>query len=388
MSELIVKLFIKDYNNTKSLVVREKYGLLGSVAGIILNLILSAAKYIIGVITNSIAITADAMNNFTDAASCIITLISFKIAGRKPDKEHPFGHGRIEYVAALAVGFLVLLMGYELVQSSIEKIKNPEAVVFSIPAVIVLVLSIGGKLWLALFNRHLGKKIDSPAMLAVMKDSISDITATSVTLIALIISKFTDIPLDGYMGIVVSLFIFYAGYGVLKESIGIILGEPPSKEMVDELVEYVMSHEQILGIHDLVIHSYGASRIFASIHTEIAADGDLIKAHDTIDVIEREVKEKFGIELVIHMDPIVVNNEKVNHYHNIALKAVKEISDELNMHDFRVVEGNTHVNLIFDVVVPYGFKLNERELIEELNRRVKGEHDNFFLVVTIDNCYI
>ncbi len=388
MSELIVKLFIKNHNDIKNAAVREKYGLLGSVAGIIVNLILSAAKYFIGVITNSIAITADAINNFTDAASCIITLASFKFAGRKPDKDHPFGHGRIEYVAALAVGFLVLLMGSELVQSSIDKIKNPEAVVFSVPAVIVLLLSIGGKLWLALFNRHLGKKIDSPAMIAVMKDSISDITATTVTLVALVVSKFTDIPLDGYMGIIVSLFIFYSGYGILKESIGIILGVPPSKELVDELVEYIMKHEQILGIHDLVIHSYGASRTFASVHTEIAADGDLIEAHDTIDVIEREVREKFGIELVIHMDPIVVNDDKVNHYHNIALQAVKGISDELNMHDFRVVEGSTHVNLIFDIVVPYDFPLSNDELIDHLNHIVKKEHENFFLVVTIDNSYI
>lgn len=388
MSELLVKLFIKDSENIKSAVVRERYGMLSSVTGIVLNILLSAGKYLIGVITNSIAITADATNNLTDATSCIITLAGFKMANRKPDKEHPFGHGRIEYVAALIVGFLVELMGYELIKSSIGKIKNPEAVVFSIPAVIVLVMSILGKVWLAYFNQKLGKKIESPVMSAVVTDSIGDITATSVTLISLILSKFISFPLDGYMGILVSLFILYSGFGILKESIGIILGAPPSKEMVDELVDFIMSHEEILGIHDLVIHSYGASRTFATVHTEISSDDDIIKIHDTIDMIEKNVKDRFGIELVIHMDPIVTNNETVNKYYEMVHKVIKDIDSELNMHDFRVVEGNTHTNLIFDVVVPFGFRLSEKELIEKINSEIKKINENYYLVITVDNCYI
>ncbi|MDD6011432.1 MAG: cation diffusion facilitator family transporter [Oscillospiraceae bacterium] len=388
MSELLVKLFIKDSENIKSAVVRERYGMLSSVTGIVLNILLSAGKYLIGVITNSIAITADATNNLTDATSCIITLAGFKMANRKPDKEHPFGHGRIEYVAALIVGFLVELMGYELIKSSIGKIKNPEAVVFSIPAVIVLVMSILGKVWLAYFNHKLGKKIESPVMSAVVTDSIGDITATSVTLISLILSKFISFPLDGYMGILVSLFILYSGFGILKESIGIILGAPPSKEMVDELVDFIMSHEEILGIHDLVIHSYGASRTFATVHTEISSDDDIIKIHDTIDMIEKNVKDRFGIELVIHMDPIVTNNETVNKYYEMVHKVIKDIDSELNMHDFRVVEGNTHTNLIFDVVVPFGFRLSEKELIEKINSEIKKINENYYLVITVDNCYI
>lgn len=388
MSELLVKLFIKDSENIKSAVVRERYGMLSSVTGIVLNILLSAGKYLIGVITNSIAITADATNNLTDATSCIITLAGFKMANRKPDKEHPFGHGRIEYVAALIVGFLVELMGYELIKSSIGKIKNPEAVVFSIPAVIVLVMSILGKVWLAYFNHKLGKKIESPVMSAVVTDSIGDITATSVTLISLILSKFISFPLDGYMGILVSLFILYSGFGILKESIGIILGAPPSKEMVDELVDFIMSHEEILGIHDLVIHSYGASRTFATVHTEISSDDDIIKIHDTIDMIEKNVKDRFGIELVIHMDPIVTNNETVNKYYEMVHKVIKDIDSALNMHDFRVVEGNTHTNLIFDVVVPFGFRLSEKELIEKINSEIKKINENYYLVITVDNCYI
>ena len=388
MSKLLVRLFIKNYQNTKNASVREKYGYLGSATGIIINIILALSKYLIGTLTNSIAITADAINNFSDSVSCVITLISFKMANIKPDKEHPFGHGRIEYVAALIVGFIVELMGYELIKSSIEKIKNPESVVFSVPAVVVLLLSIGGKLWLAVFNRYLGKQIDSAAMSAVFTDCIGDITATSVTLIALVLSIFTDLPIDGYMGIVVSLFILYAGFGILKESIGIILGRPPSKELVDELVEFIMSHEEILGIHDLVIHSYGETRIFASIHTEIAADGDLIQAHDVIDTIEKNVMEKFGIELVIHMDPIVTNDETVEKHYQIVHKTIKDIDECLDIHDFRVVEGPTHTNLIFDVVIPHRYRMSNDELKEEISAGIRAVNSNYCLVITVDNCYI
>lgn len=388
MSELLLRLFIKNHQDTKNPDIREKYGYLGSVTGIIINIFLAAAKYLIGVITNSIAITADAVNNLSDSVSCVITLVSFKMANMKPDKEHPFGHGRIEYVAALIVGFIVELMGYELIKSSIGKIRNPEAIVFSVPAVIVLLISIGGKIWLAVFNRHLGKKIDSPAMSAVVADSISDTTATAITLISLVVSLFTDFPLDGYMGIVVSLFILYSGFGILKESVGIILGKPPEKELVDELVAFIMSHDEILGIHDLVIHSYGATRTFASVHTEISSDGDLLRAHDTIDSIERLTKEKFGIELVIHMDPIVTNDEKTESYYQYIHKTVKDFDSSLSIHDFRVVEGPTHTNLIFDIVIPHKYKLTEKELIAEINNLVHKDNENYFLVITVDNCYI
>ncbi len=388
MSKLLVRLFIKDYQNTKKPAVREKYGYLGSVMGIIVNILLAGAKYLIGVLTGSIAITADAVNNFSDSVSCVITLVSFKMAGMKPDKEHPFGHGRIEYVAALIVGFIVELMGYELIKSSIEKIRNPEAVEFSSAAVIVLIISMGGKIWLALFNRYLGKQIDSAAMSAVVTDSISDTTATAVTLVSLILSLYTDFPLDGYMGIVVSLFILYSGFGILKESIGIILGTPPSKELVDELIDFIMSHEEILGIHDLVIHSYGATRTFASVHTEISADGDLLSAHDTIDSIERHVRENFGIELVIHIDPIVTNDETTEKYYQLVRATVKAFDDTLSIHDFRVVEGPVHTNFIFDVVVPHGYKLSNKELISEIKSQIQAVNVNYFPVITVDNCYI
>lgn len=388
MTDLLVKLFIKNSENIKDADIREKYGFLGSIVGIVVNIILSAGKYAIGVISHSVSITADAINNLADAASCIVTLVSFRLAGRKPDKDHPFGHGRIEYIAALAVGFLVELMGYELIKSSIEKIRNPEALTFSIPAVAVLAISIFGKVWLFLFNRKLGNKIQSPAMLAVSKDSLSDTIATFAALISLICSLFTDIPIDGFMGLIVSGFIIMSGFGILKESIGILLGAPPEKETVDTLVEYIMSFDEIIGIHDLVIHSYGATRTFASIHAEIPADGSMLNAHDTIDNIEQEVKKRFGIELVIHMDPVETNNEKVNSLKTTTVQIVHSISEELSIHDFRVVDGPTHTNLLFDVVVPHSFEMSSDKLKKLINEKINENDSRYRCVITVDSCYV
>lgn len=388
MTNLLVKLFIKDCENTKDPEVREKYGLLGSIVGIIVNIILSAGKYLIGIITRSISITADAINNLADAASCIVTLVSFKMSSRKPDKEHPFGHGRIEYIAALVVGFFVELMGYELIKSSINKIRNPEEIVFSIPAVAVLVISILGKVWLYIFNKKLGKKIQSPAMLAVAKDSLSDTTATLVSAIAIILSLFTDVAVDGYMGIIVSIFILSSGFGILKEAVGILLGTPPEKETVDKLISYILSHKEIIGIHDLVVHSYGASRTFASIHAEISSETNILNAHDTIDNIEKEVNKRFGIELVIHMDPVENNNDKVNALKEMTVKTVLAISEELSIHDFRIVDGPTHTNLLFDVVVPYGFEMNDKKLKTLIREKINEINESYFCVITIDNSYI
>ncbi len=388
MSKLLLRLFVKNYENTKDATVRMKYGFLGSIVSIIVNVLLSGAKYLIGAVTMSVAITADAINNLSDAASNIVTLVSFKMANKKPDKEHPFGHGRIEYIAALIVGFLVELMGYELIKSSFNKILHPEAVVFSWPAVAVLLISIFGKIWMGLFNKFLGKKIDSPAMIAAYADSMSDTAATAISLIALIISKFTDLPLDGYMGIVVSIFILKSGYEILKESIAIILGTPPSKELVDELVEFVLSFDGILGIHDLVIHSYGATRIFGTVHTEVSADADIMESHEVSDTIEREVKEKFGIELVVHLDPIITNDERINSLRDMVKNNLFEISSELQMHDFRVVDGPTRTNLIFDVVVPHEFKLSDDALKNELKEKIKSIDKRYALVLTLDRDYV
>lgn len=384
----LVKLFVKDGENTKSAVVRERYGILSGITGIIVNVILAAAKFFIGTLSHSIAITGDALNNLSDAGSNVVTLVGFKMAGAKPDKEHPFGHGRIEYVAALIVGFIVELMGIELIKTSVEKIKNPEPSVLSAAAVIVLLLSIAGKIWLALFNRYLGKRIDSPAMTAVVADSISDTAATASTLIALVLSQFTTLPVDGIFGIVVALFIMYSGYGILKESIGIILGTPPSKELVDELKKFILSYDGIIGMHDLVIHSYGATRTFASVHVEVPSTIDILKAHDTTDIIEREVQKRFGIALVVHLDPLVVNDERVNELRSLVTAYCREIDPSLSIHDFRVVDGSTHTNLIFDLVVPFGFRYSAKQVKEMLIEKIQSENENYYAVITAESSYI
>lgn len=388
MFEKLVRLFIKDSENTKDCVVREKYGILGGSVGIVVNVLLSAAKLLVGTLSHSIAITGDALNNLSDAGSCIVALVGFKMANIKPDKEHPFGHGRIEYIAALIMGFIVELMGFELIKTSVERIREPEKSVFSFAAVAVLLLSIGGKLFLAFFNRYLGKKIDSPAMTAAVADSISDTVATSATLISLILSQFTSFPVDGVFGIVVALFIMYSGFGILKETISIILGKPPSKELVDELVEFILDHEDIIGIHDLVIHSYGASRTFASVHAEVPSTVDILKAHDTIDLIEREVQERFGLSLVVHLDPLVVNDKRVDELQKLVKASCFEIDPALHIHDFRVVDGPTHTNLIFDLVVPFGFKYSEKQVKEMLSERIHEQNKNFYAVITAESSYI
>lgn len=388
MTNLLLKLFVRNYSDTKNAEVRMKYGFLGSSVSIVVNLLLSAFKYLIGIITFSVAITADAINNLSDAASGIVTLFSFKMSNRKPDKEHPFGHGRIEYVAALIVGFLVELMGYELIKSSINKIINPEAVIFSYGAVLVLAVSILAKIWLGYFNKKLGKAINSPAMIAVASDSLSDTAATGITLIALIISKFTTLPVDGYMGVIVSLFILRSGFEILKESIGIILGAPPSKELVCQIIETVTSYDGILGIHDLVIHSYGETRIFGTVHIEFSADDDFLAAHETADQIERDVKEKFGIELVVHLDPIMTNDERINSLREMIRAELVSIDRSLSLHDFRVVDGPTRTNLIFDVLIPHDCKFDEEYIKNELNQKVSQIDSRYALVIMFDADYV
>ncbi len=388
MSQLLLKLFVKDYNNVKNPAVREKYGILSGTIGIILNLLLCAGKFIIGSLSNSIAITADAFNNLSDAGSSIITLLGFKLSSKKPDKDHPFGHGRYEYIAALVVAFIVLLMGFELIKSSVQKIFRPEDIVFSIPAVAVLVLSILGKLWLAFFNRGLGKRIDSPAMSAVVTDSIGDISATAATLVSLIISKFTSLNIDGYIGVIVAFFVLYAGYGILKDTINPLLGEPPEKEIVDEVVSFVMDFDGVMGIHDLVFHNYGANSIFGTLHAEVSASEDIVKIHDTIDLIEQQVLEKFGIHLVIHLDPLIFDDERVNELRSIAVEAIRLIDERLMLHDFRVVDGPTHTNLIFDLVIPYDFKIPESELNFLVTEKIREKKKECYVVMTVETSYV
>lgn len=388
MTKLLLKIFIKDYDNVQNSKVREKYGVLSGAVGIFCNVLLTVAKFIIGTVTNSIAITADAVNNLSDAASSGITLLSFKAANKPADDDHPFGHGRIEYISALAVAFIVLLMGIELIKSSIDKILNPEALAFSRPALAVLLISIGVKIWMAIFNRSLGKRINSPAMTAVVMDSVSDTAATSVSMIALILSKFTAIPLDGYMGIIVALFIVYTGISIVKETAGMLMGETPDPELVKELEKEILSYEGVIGVHDLMVHNYGPNRIFASAHAEVSAADDIMESHDTIDCIERDVMEKFKLQLVLHMDPIVVDDENINRLRMETNNIIKEINEELSMHDFRAAPGPTHTNLIFDLVVPFNMKQSKKELSDAVSNGVREKlGDNYYTVITVEHSY-
>ena len=388
MSELLLRLCIRNYKDIKNPEVREKYGVLSGVVGIVLNIVLCIGKFIVGALSNSIAITADAFNNLSDAGSSVVTLFGFKLSGKKPDKDHPFGHGRYEYISALVVAFIVLIMGFELITSAIDKIRNPEEVTLSIPTVIVLVLSILGKVWLALFNRKLGKKIDSPALSAVVTDSIGDTIATAASLLSIVITHFARINIDGYIGIIVAGFVLYAGYGILKDTISPLLGEPPDKEIVKQLADYITSYDDVMGIHDLVLHNYGANSIFGTVHVEVSVDSDIVQIHDTIDCIEQEVLERLGIHLVIHLDPLVFNDEKVNNLRSMVMEVVTSVDERLKIHDFRVVDGPTHTNMIFDLVVPHDFRYSNSEITDIVKARVSEIDSSYYVVMLVETDYI
>ena len=389
MTDLLVRLFVKDSDNISNPKVRGRYGILSGCAGIVVNVILFLAKFLVGTVTNSIAITADAVNNLSDAGSCAVTVFGFKMSSKPADADHPFGHGRIEYITAMVVSFIVLFMGFELLTQSIDKIRNPEDVTFNLVGAIIIAVSIFGKLWLALFNRKLGKKINSPAMTAVVADSLSDIAATSVTLIALVLSNFfPSLHIDGWLGIIVAGFVLKAGYGIFKETLNSLIGEPPTKETVEKLEAKILSYEHVTGIHDLILHNYGPDKFFGSVHVEMPSDFDVLYSHDIIDNIERDVMAEFGILLSIHYDPVEVNNARVNELKIIAESAVKRINEELSIHDFRVVDGPSHTNLIFDVVVPRKFSLSNDDLMAEISSEISKNGTNFFAVMNIEYAFV
>ncbi len=388
MTSLLVKLFIKDKDNVNSVKVRTAYGILSGSTGIVLNAIICIAKFLIGSLTCSIAITADAVNNLSDAGSSAVTLFGFKLAGKPADKEHPFGHGRVEYISSLIVAFLVLFMSFELATSSVDKILNPQPVKFSVVACVVIGISILGKAWLAYFNSKLGKKINSTAMSAVVKDSIGDIAATTVTLIALIISNFTDAPIDGYLGVFVSLFVFYAGFSILKETTGALLGKPPEPEFVEKLQNKLLSYDGVMGIHDLMLHDYGPGRLFGSVHVEVNSEEDICVSHDLIDNIEKEIYSEMGLLLVIHMDPLVVNIQKVNELREMVVLIVKDYDENYSIHDFRMVESPSHTNFIFDLVIPYGHKQSRAQIAEIISKKVNDFNSEYFCVITVEHNFV
>lgn len=388
MTDFLVRHLVRDHENVQDPAVRERYGVLSGGLGIFLNLLLSLGKFLAGVLTGSIAVTADAFNNLSDAGSSVVTLVGFKLAGQKADDGHPFGHGRIEYLAGLLVSLLILMVGVELGKSSIEKIIHPEDVTFSLMTVVILICSILVKLWMSLFNRKLGKRINSAAMQATATDSLSDVVATSAVLAGTLIGHFAQVSIDGWIGVVVAIFILRAGWEAVKDTLNPLLGTAPEPELVNAIQQLVLSHEQVVGMHDLVIHDYGPGRRMCSFHAEVPEDEDIMAAHDAIDHIEREIQEKFGIETTAHMDPIATGDSEVTRLRDQVRDLVKEIDEDMSIHDFRVTRGPLHTNLIFDVVVPHRCRLKDEEIQERITQAVRGVVPDCYVVLQLDRSYV
>ncbi len=385
---LLFKLFIKDYKNTSRSDVRNRYGILSSITGIVLNFVLFAVKVIASVLTSSISIAADAFNNLSDAGSSIITFIGFRLAGKPADQDHPFGHGRAEYICSMFVSMLILFMGFELAKSSISKIISPQSTTLDTISVIILIVSVIAKSWMYFFNKKVGKTINSNSVIATARDCISDVFATSAILISLFAEKIFEVNIDGIVGLLVSIFILYSGVHTIKESLTPLLGTLPDSKLVDDIKQTIMAHNEISGIHDMIIHNYGPNRYMMSVHAEVPCDADVLKIHDTIDIIEREILFKFNCNAVIHMDPIETNNEYINSNSKKVEQIIKSIDEKLSMHDFRMVSGETHTNLIFDVVVPFDFKISSKELTNTIQQKIFEIDPCFFAVITIDKNYV
>lgn len=363
--------------------------MLCGVVGIFLNVLLFAGKFIAGTISNSIAITADAFNNLSDAASSIVTLLGFHFAGAKPDMDHPFGHGRIEYISGLGVAALIMIMAYQLIKDSIAKILHPQETEFSPLIVAILLAAILVKLYMFFYNNRIGTKINSAAMKATAIDSLSDTAATTVVLVATLAAHFTGVLIDGYCGVAVGLFICYAGINAAKDTLNPLLGQAPDPEEVERIRDIVMSHEKVCGIHDLIIHDYGPGRQMISLHAEVPAEGNILEIHDEIDLIEMELKEKLHCDATIHMDPVVTTDEHLKELKSNTIRIVKEIDERISLHDFRMVAGPSHTNLIFDIVVPFECKIEEEELLARIQKNVQERiGENYFTVIQIDRYYV
>lgn len=388
MITLLSRWFIRHRDHVTDPAVRRAYGQLCGLTGIGLNVLLFIGKFLAGTISGSIAITADAFNNLSDAGSSVITLLGFRLAGRKPDPEHPFGHGRIEYISGLIVSGLILLMGAELAKTSFDKILHPAAVDFSVIAMVILAVSILVKLYMSLYNRQIGKKINSAAMAATAADSISDAISTSAVLAAMLVAKFSGLMIDGYVGMIVAVLILISGVKAAKETIAPLLGQAPETEFVQQIERIVMSHPPICGIHDLVVHDYGPGRVMISLHAEVPAGGDMLELHDVIDNAEIALRRELNCEAVIHMDPIVTDDGITSELRAKVSELVKTIDERITIHDFRIVPGNTHTNLIFDAVVPFDIGISAQEVSERISRLVSEMDSNYFAVVLVEHSYV
>ncbi len=385
---LLSKIFIREPETLTSAEQRSRFGSLCGALGIFLNLLLFAGKLFVGLMSGAISAIADAFNNLTDAGSSLITLLGFRLASQKPDPDHPFGHGRFEYISGLVVSLIILLVGFELGKSSLEKIISPETVTFSAVSAMILAVSVLVKLYMAYYNRTIGKKIDSPAMLATSVDSLSDAVATSTVLVCMVISHFTSVQIDAYCGLAVSAFILFSGFRSAKETISPLLGQPPTEELVSEIERIVKSYAIVSGIHDLVVHDYGPGRLMVSLHAEVPANGDLLELHDVIDNAEKELNRLLGCEAVIHMDPIQKGDAYVEETRAKIETLIRILDESISIHDFRMVIGATHTNVLFDAVIPYSLKLSEAEAKKKIGALVQTIDPAFCPVIQIDQSMV
>ena len=382
----LVRRFIKNYQDTKDANVRTSVGKLSGIVGILNNLFLFVIKFVIGTIVHSVSIQADGVNNLTDAGSNIISILSFHFANKPADKDHPFGHERTETIASLFVGILILVLGFETAKESISKVIHPGSIDFRLASVIILLVSIIVKFWMYTYNKKLSKTYDSSLLEASALDSISDVCGTMAVLVSTLLSPVLHFNLDGYMGIVVSGIILYGAYGLLRDMINSLIGEAPDPELVHNIVDRIMAHPAILGVHDMMLHNYGPNKIFASAHVEVDSSKDIFETHDHIDNIEREVKENMNIDLVLHMDPVKVNDPETELYRKKVVKAIHQIDLKWGFHDFRIVSGPTHVNLVFDLVIPFEEKYTQEEIEAMLLKHIQSDK-KIYLVLTIDHPY-
>lgn len=388
MTKLLIRLFVHDSDNSGDPEVRRSYGRFSGLVGIFTNLLLFLAKIIAGTLAGSIAITADAMNNLTDCASSGITLAGFRMASKPADREHPYGHARFEYISGLIVSLLIFVVGFQFAQDSLHKIFNPEKTNFTLLTVLILVISTFLKLWQSVFYRKIGNITDSETLQAASADSRSDVITTSVVLLGALITRFTGYNLDGYMGVAVAVLIMVTGYRLIRKTSGPLLGEAPSRHLVDDIYRTIKQNEGIIGVHDLTVHDYGPGRCFASVHCEVPAERSILESHDIIDNIEREFLTKKGIHLVIHMDPIITGDPRTNELKKKVSALTESISSEITIHDFRVVWGTTHANLVFDVCVPFGFFMKDSDLVTAVTEGIRAINPCYYAVVTVDHDYV
>ena len=387
MISLLVKLFYGEMDMSDEKAVRRAYGTTCSGAGIGFNVLLFAGKLIAGMLSGSVAIVSDAFNNLSDAGSSIISLVGFKLSNKKSDPQHPFGHGRLEYISGLCVSFLIILMGVELGKASIEKIIEPAQVKFSLLTAAILAASILVKLYMALYNSRIGKRLNAVTMKAMAKDSLSDAVATGVVLMSMIVAKLADIAIDGYCGVIVAAFILFTGITAARDTISPLLGQKPDSEFIEEVMRIVNAHKEIIGTHDLVVHDYGPGRLMITLHAEVDASMDILVAHDAVDNIENELREKLGCSAVVHMDPIVTDDVEVNATREEIKRVVSNIDSRMTIHDFRMVPGPTHTNVIFDVAVPFDTDMDDDELRKILGARIRDVDSKLNAVIEIDKCY-